>query len=123
MLPSRRRGGTAVRPTAFKVTSHASGGGSATATACECDSPRVAIRCRTVDPIAALGSTVAAAGGGDSTKLSAKQQVSISYGEDAKPDDFAVIMVGAQHLEAWKRLFAPKRENDIPSLDDVLAQL
>ena len=65
----------------------------------------------------------AAAGGGDSTELSAKQQVSISYGEDAKPDDFAVIMVGAQHLEAWKRLFAPKRENDIPSLDDVLAQL
>ena len=64
-----------------------------------------------------------AAGGGDSTELSAKQQVSISYGEDATADDFAVIMVTAQHLEAWKRLFAPRRKNDIPSLDDVLAQL
>ena len=64
-----------------------------------------------------------AAGGGDYTELSAKQQVSISYGEDATADDFAVIMVAAQHLEAWKRLFAPKRVNDIPSLDDVLAQL
>ena len=65
----------------------------------------------------------AAAGGGDSTELSAKQQVSISYGEDATADDFAVIMVAAQHLEAWKRLFVPKRVNDMPSLDEVLAQL
>ena len=64
-----------------------------------------------------------AAGGGDFTELSAKQQVSISYGEDATADDFAVIMVAAQHLEAWKRLFAPKRVNEIPSLDDVLSQL
>jgi len=65
----------------------------------------------------------AAAGGGDSTELSAKQQVSISYGEGATVDDFAVIMVAAQHLEAWKRLFAPENSDDIPSLDDVLAQL
>ena len=65
----------------------------------------------------------AAAGGGESAELSAKQQVSISYGEEASKNDFAVIMVAAQHLEAWKRLFAPKQVNDIPSLDDVLAQL
>ena len=65
----------------------------------------------------------AAAGGGESAELPAKQQVSISYGEDATVEDFAVIMVAAQHLEAWKRLFAPKRVNDIPSLDEVLAQL
>lgn len=51
----------------------------------------------------------AAAGGGESAELSAKQQVSISYGEDATVDDFAVIMVAAQHLEAWKRLFAPEK--------------
>jgi len=63
------------------------------------------------------------AGGGEFTELFAKQQVSISYGEDSTADDFAVIMVAAQHLEAWKRLFAPKNSDDIPSLDDVLGQL
>ena len=65
----------------------------------------------------------AAAGGGDSTELSAKQQVSISYGEGATADDFAVIMVAAQHLEAWKRLFAPENSEEFPSLDEVLVQL
>ena len=65
----------------------------------------------------------AAAGGGESAELSAKQQVSISYGEDATVDDFAVIMVAAQHLEAWKRLFAPEIREEIPSLDDLLARL
>ena len=65
----------------------------------------------------------AAAGGGESAELSAKQQVSISYGEDATTDDFAVIMVAAQHLEAWKRLFAPEIREEIPSLDDLLARL
>ena len=65
----------------------------------------------------------AAAGGGESADLPAKQQVSISYGEDATVEDFAVIMVAAQHLEAWKRLFAPENSDDMPSLDDVLAQL
>ena len=65
----------------------------------------------------------AAAGGGESAELSAKQQVSISYGEGATVDDFAVIMVAAQHLEAWKRLFAPENSDDIPSLDEVLTRL
>ncbi|MED5231227.1 MAG: hypothetical protein VYB30_02505 [Candidatus Thermoplasmatota archaeon] len=62
----------------------------------------------------------AAAGGGESAELSAKQQVSISYGEDATVDDFAVIMVAAQHLEAWKRLFAPDQESKLPTLDSLL---
>ena len=65
----------------------------------------------------------AAAGGGESTELPAKQQVSISYGEEASKNDFAVIMVAAQHLEAWKRLFAPEKIEEIPNLDDVLNQL
>ena len=65
----------------------------------------------------------AAAGGGESAGLSAKQQVSISYGEGATADDFAVIMVAAQHLEAWKRLFAPENSEEFPSLDEVLVQL
>ena len=65
----------------------------------------------------------AAAGGGESTQLPAKQQVSISYGEEASKNDFAVIMVAAQHLEAWKRIFAPERIEEIPSLGYVLNQL
>ena len=65
----------------------------------------------------------AAAGGGESAELSAKQQVSISYGEEASKNDFAVIMVAAQHLEAWKRIFAPEKIEEIPSLGYVLNQL
>ena len=65
----------------------------------------------------------ATAGGGESAELPAKQQVSISYGEEASKNDFAVIMVAAQHLEAWKRLFAPEKIEEIPNLDDVLNQL
>lgn len=62
----------------------------------------------------------AAAGGGESTSLSAKQQVSISYDEDVTEGDFAAIMVAAQHLEAWKRLFAPEKKDEIPSLSKIL---
>ena len=65
----------------------------------------------------------AAAGGGESAELSAKRQVSISYGEEASKNDFAVIMVAAQHLEAWKRIFAPERIEEIPNLGYVLNQL
>jgi hypothetical protein len=65
----------------------------------------------------------AAAGGGDSVDLSAKQQVSISYGEGATSDEFAVIMVAAQHLEAWKRIFASEQAGELPSLTEVLKQL
>ena len=65
----------------------------------------------------------AAAGGGESAGLSAKQQVSISYGEGATAEDFAVIMVAAQHLEAWKHLYAPERAADLPSLSLLLDRL
>ena len=65
----------------------------------------------------------AAAGGGESAELPAKQQVSISYGEEVSKNDFAVIMVAAQHLEAWKRIFASERIEEIPSLGYVLNQL
>ena len=65
----------------------------------------------------------AAAGGGESAELPAKQQVSISYGEEASKNDFAVIMVAAQHLEAWRRIFAPEKIEEIPSLGYVLNQL
>ncbi len=65
----------------------------------------------------------AAAGGGESAGLSAKQQVSISYGEGATAEDFAVIMVAAQHLEAWKHLYAPESAADLPSLSLLLDRL
>ena len=58
--------------------------------------------------------------GGQSTPLDAEMQVSISYGYGAGTDEFAVIMVAAQHLEAWKAIFAPERAADLPSLSLVL---
>jgi len=65
----------------------------------------------------------AIAGGGDSEKLDAEKQVSISYGENWKIDDFAVIMIAAQHLEAWKKLFFPNKINKLPSLAELLELL
>ena len=65
----------------------------------------------------------AIAGGGDSVDLNADRQVSISYGEEWKIDDFAVIMVAAQHLEAWKKLFAPEIMDKLPKISQVLDQL
>ena len=65
----------------------------------------------------------AAPAGGDSVRLDSDIQVSISYGDGAKTDDFAVIMVAAQHLEAWKLLFAPERAGELPSLSLLLEKL
>ena len=65
----------------------------------------------------------AAPAGGDSTPLDAGTQVSISYGDGATADEFAVIMVAAQHLEAWKLLFAPDRVDELPSLSQLLESL
>tara|TARA_A100001037_G_scaffold139765_1_gene126668 strand:- start:5573 stop:6214 length:642 start_codon:yes stop_codon:yes gene_type:complete len=65
----------------------------------------------------------AAPAGGDSTLLDAEIQVSISYGDGAKSDEFAVIMVAAQHLEAWRLLFAPERAEELPSLSLLLQKL
>ena len=59
--------------------------------------------------------------GGESIEMDSDKQVSISYGRGASTDDFAVVMVAAQHLEAWKLLFAPSRAEEIPSLSEVLS--
>lgn len=61
--------------------------------------------------------------GGESMDLGAERQVSISYGDGASSDEFAVIMVAAQHLEAWKSLFAPDKESELPSLAELLDML
>ncbi|MFL2498475.1 MAG: hypothetical protein ACJ0HF_01530, partial [Candidatus Thalassarchaeum sp.] len=55
--------------------------------------------------------------------LDAEIQVSISYGDGATVDEFGVIMVTAQHLEAWKLLFAPERAGELPSLSLLLENL
>jgi hypothetical protein len=65
----------------------------------------------------------AAPAGGESVELEAEVQVSISYNEASSKGDFAVVMVVAQHLEAWKSLFAPSREKEMPSLVEVLSAL
>tara|TARA_B100000941_G_scaffold23517_1_gene14138 strand:+ start:468 stop:1241 length:774 start_codon:yes stop_codon:yes gene_type:complete len=48
------------------------------------------------------------------------RRLSISYGKSSSYDDFAVVMLAAQHLEAWKALFAPGRIDQLPSLEEVL---
>ena len=65
----------------------------------------------------------AAPAGGGSLELDAHIQVSISYNENSSKEDFAVIMVAAQHLEAWGSLFAPSRKEYLPCLDEVLSIL
>jgi shikimate 5-dehydrogenase len=65
----------------------------------------------------------AAPAGGDSIELQAELQVSISYGSGASSDEFAVIMVAAQHLEAWRSIYAPQREDGLPGLGEVLSKL
>ena len=61
--------------------------------------------------------------GGKSVKLESDIQVSISYDESSSKSEFAIIMLAAQHLEAWHSLFAPKDEKKIPILEDVLSHL
>ena len=63
------------------------------------------------------------AGGEESFPLPAGRQVSISYGEDWKVGDFAMTMVVAQHLEAWRSLIAPEMSANLPTLSEVLAIL
>jgi len=55
--------------------------------------------------------------------LNSDRQVSISYGEEWEIDDFAVIMVAAQHLEAWKKLFSPEKIEILPTLSFLLGKL
>ena len=65
----------------------------------------------------------AAPAGGESVELDAKVNVSISYGPSASTQEFAVVMIAAQHLEAWKHLYAPELAQSLPSLTQVLEQL
>jgi hypothetical protein len=52
-----------------------------------------------------------------------RKNVSISYNEYSKIDDFAVIMLAAQHLEAWKRFFLYENIEELPPLSYILERL
>ena len=58
-----------------------------------------------------------------SIDMESKNEVHISYNEEYKVDDVAIIMLVAQHLEAWRNFYLPNRKNDLPSLEKVLQEL
>jgi hypothetical protein len=62
-------------------------------------------------------------GGDDSRMIKERKNVSISYNEYSKIDDFAVIMLAAQHLEAWKRFFLHENIEELPPLSYILERL
>ena len=62
-------------------------------------------------------------GGEDSCMIKERKNVSISYNEYSKIDDFAVIMLAAQHLEAWKRFFLHENVEKLPPLSYILERL
>ena len=65
----------------------------------------------------------AAPAGGESAELEGELQVSVSYAKGASADDFAVMMLAAQHLHAWELLFAPSRKDEMPNLEEFLTRL
>ena len=65
----------------------------------------------------------AAPAGGESAELEGELQVSVSYAKGASADDFAVMMLAAQHLHAWELLFAPSRKEEMPNLEEFLTRL
>ncbi|MBT4794296.1 MAG: hypothetical protein HON69_03935 [Euryarchaeota archaeon] len=61
--------------------------------------------------------------GEESQTIKEKMDVSISYNEYSKIDDFAVIMLASQHLEAWKRFFLYENIEKLPNLSYILEKL
>ena len=51
------------------------------------------------------------------------RSLSVSYDESSSADDFGVVMLVAQHLEAWKVIFSPDQTELLPSLDSLLIDL
>jgi len=58
--------------------------------------------------------------GEESFDMESTNQVSITYGLDSHSGEFAIMMLVAQHIEAWRALFAPEISSELPSLDQVL---
>ena len=61
--------------------------------------------------------------GGESVDLDGEVQLSLSYGENASKDEFAIIMLAAQHLQAWKELYSPSKVDELPNLEEFLSML
>jgi len=53
----------------------------------------------------------------------AEKYTMISYNENYNNDDFAIIMLVAQHLEAWKILFDDEFKEKLPSIEQILSKL
>ena len=61
--------------------------------------------------------------GGESVDLEGEVQFSLSYGENASKDEFAIIMLAAQHLQAWEELYSPSKVDELPNLEEFLSML
>ncbi len=61
--------------------------------------------------------------GGESLDLDGEVQFSLSYGENASKDEFAIIMLAAQHLQAWEALYSPSKVDELPNLEEFLSML
>lgn len=61
--------------------------------------------------------------GGASVDLEGEVQFSLSYGENASKDEFAIIMLAAQHLQAWEELYSPSKVDELPNLEEFLSML
>ena len=61
--------------------------------------------------------------GGESVDLDGEIQLSLSYGENASKDEFAIIMLAAQHLQAWEELYSPSKVDQLPNLEEFLSML
>ena len=61
--------------------------------------------------------------GGESVDLDGEVQFSLSYGENASKDEFAIIMLAAQHLQAWQALYSPSKVDELPNLEEFLSML
>jgi len=58
----------------------------------------------------------------DKNRIQDKNYV-ISYDENYNNDDFAIIMLVAQHLEAWKIMVTDELKEELPSIKQVLSRL
>lgn len=86
------------------------------------DGPWSNVKNQDVEADIALDLDVSPGQRGD-TDMRAKKTLSISYGPDWRPGDFSIKMVCAQHLVAWRTLYAPSMADELPSLEDTISAL
>ena len=57
------------------------------------------------------------------TKMPTEVKLSVSYDVNWNADDFAIRMLAAQHLDAWRYLFAPNLSDQLPTVENLLIAL